>query len=219
MNNQLIRGNLFLFSKPEPESKQFEKGERFFLNQAGTTESLFIVLRVTKENQLILARAFPTQQKNTCKVIIGRKEYWVRFSNLLFAERKWLSDITIYQGRCSYGNISKIYSCYNNWKEQIKKQAREKAIRKIKHCTTCLYSSSSRYIWNLSFFIGLPPLFLLCLSPFKKPLPDKCYIFIFIRGYENMYAAKRFFDFLGEVGFAASYCIRNFYEFDFPLST
>ncbi len=31
MNNQLIRGNLFLFSKPEPESKQFEKGERFFL--------------------------------------------------------------------------------------------------------------------------------------------------------------------------------------------
>ena len=70
MNNQLIRGNLFLFSKPEPESKQFEKGERFFLNQAGTTESLFIVLRVTKENQLILARAFPTQQKNTCKVII-----------------------------------------------------------------------------------------------------------------------------------------------------
>lgn len=103
MNNQLIRGNLFLFSKPEPESKQFEKGERFFLNQAGTTESLFIVLRVTKENQLILARAFPTQQKNTCKVIIGRKEYWVRFSNLLFAERKWLSDITIYQGRCSYG--------------------------------------------------------------------------------------------------------------------
>lgn len=130
MNNQLIRGNLFLFSKPEPESKQFEKGERFFLNQAGTTESLFIVLRVTKENQLILARAFPTQQKNTCKVIIGRKEYWVRFSNLLFAERKWLSDITIYQGRCSYGNISKIYSCYNNWKEQIKKQAREKAIRK-----------------------------------------------------------------------------------------
>ena len=52
------------------------------------------------------------------------------FSNLLFAERKWLSDITIYQGRCSYGNISKIYSCYNNWKEQIKKQAREKAIRK-----------------------------------------------------------------------------------------
>ena len=47
MNNQLIRGNLFLFSKPEPESKQFEKGERFFLNQAGTTESLFIVLRVT----------------------------------------------------------------------------------------------------------------------------------------------------------------------------
>ena len=75
MNNQLIRGNLFLFSKPEPESKQFEKGERFFLNQAGTTESLFIVLRVTKENQLILARAFPTQQKNTCKVIIGRKEY------------------------------------------------------------------------------------------------------------------------------------------------
>lgn len=34
-----------------------------------------------------------------------------------------------------------------------------------------------------------------------------------------MYAAKRFFDFLGEVGFAASYCIRNFYEFDFPLST
>lgn len=83
-----------------------------------------------KENQLILARAFPTQQKNTCKVIIGRKEYWVRFSNLLFAERKWLSDITIYQGRCSYGNISKIYSCYNNWKEQIKKQAREKAIRK-----------------------------------------------------------------------------------------
>ena len=130
MNNQLIRGNLFLFSKPEPESKQFEKGERFFLNQAGTTESLFIVLRVTKENQLILARAFPTQQKNICKVIIGRKEYWVRFSNLLFAERKWLSDITIYQGRCSYGNISKIYSCYNNWKEQIKKQAREKAIRK-----------------------------------------------------------------------------------------
>ena len=130
MNNQLIRGNLFLFSKPEPESKQFEKGERFFLNQAGTTESLFIVLRVTKENQLILARAFPTQQKNTCKVIIGRKEYWVCFSNLLFAERKWLSDITIYQGRCSYGNISKIYSCYNNWKEQIKKQAREKAIRK-----------------------------------------------------------------------------------------
>ena len=130
MNNQLIRGNLFLFSKPEPESKQFEKGERFFLNQAGTTESLFIVLRVTKENQLILARAFPTQQKNTCKVIIGRKEYCVRFSNLLFAERKWLSDITIYQGRCSYGNISKIYSCYNNWKEQIKKQAREKAIRK-----------------------------------------------------------------------------------------
>lgn len=128
MNNQLIRGNLFLFSKPEPESKQFEKGERFFLNQAGTTESLFIVLRVTKENQLILARAFPTQQKNTCKVIIGRKEYWVRFSNLLFAERKWLSDITIYQGRCSYGNISKIYSCYNNWKEQIKKQAREKAL-------------------------------------------------------------------------------------------
>ena len=92
MNNQLIRGNLFLFSKPEPESKQFEKGERFFLNQAGTTESLFIVLRVTKENQLILARAFPTQQKNTCKVIIGRKEYWVRFSNLLFAERKWLSE-------------------------------------------------------------------------------------------------------------------------------
>ena len=56
MNNQLIRGNLFLFSKPEPESKQFEKGERFFLNQAGTTESLFIVLRVTKENQLILGR-------------------------------------------------------------------------------------------------------------------------------------------------------------------
>lgn len=110
MNNQLIRGNLFLFSKPEPESKQFEKGERFFLNQAGTTESLFIVLRVTKENQLILARAFPTQQKNTCKVIIGRKEYWVRFSNLLFAERKWLSDITIYQGRCSYG---KAYSATN----------------------------------------------------------------------------------------------------------
>lgn len=130
MNNQLIRGNLFLFSKPEPESKQFEKGEMFFLNQAGMTESLFIVLWVTKENQLILARAFPTQQKNTCKVIIGRKEYWVRFSNLLFAERKWLSDITICQGRCSYGNISKIYSCYNNWKEQIKKQAREKAIRK-----------------------------------------------------------------------------------------
>ena len=77
-------------------------------------------------------------------------------------------------------------------------------LREIKHCTTCLYSSSSRYIWNLSFFIGLPPLFLLCLSPFKKPLPDKRYIFIFIRGYENMYAAKRFFDFLGEVGFAAS---------------
>ena len=39
---------MFLFSKPEPESKQFEKGEMFFLNQAGTTESLFIVLRVTK---------------------------------------------------------------------------------------------------------------------------------------------------------------------------
>lgn len=102
MNNQLIRGNLFLFSKPEPESKQFEKGERFFLNQAGTTESLFIVLRVTKENQLILARAFPTQQKNTCKVIIGRKEYWVRFSNLLFAERKWLSDITIVKDKYDY---------------------------------------------------------------------------------------------------------------------
>ena len=34
-----------------------------------------------------------------------------------------------------------------------------------------------------------------------------------------LHAAKRFFDFLGEVGFAASYCIRNFYEFDFPLST
>lgn len=62
MNNQLIRGNLFLFSKPEPESKQFEKGERFFLNQAGTTESLFIVLRVTKENQLILARTFPNEK-------------------------------------------------------------------------------------------------------------------------------------------------------------
>ena len=130
MNNQLIRGNLFLLSKTESQSRHFEKGELSFRNQAVTTESLFIVLRVTKENQLILAKTFSTQQKNTCKVIIGRKEYWVRFSNLFFAERKWLSDITIYQGRCSYGNISKIYSCYNNLKEQIKKQAREKAIRK-----------------------------------------------------------------------------------------
>lgn len=82
MNNQLIRGNLFLFSKPEPKSKQFEKGELSFLNQAVMTDSLFVVLRATKENQLVLAKAFSTQQKNTCKVIIGRKEYWVRFSNL-----------------------------------------------------------------------------------------------------------------------------------------
>ena len=76
MNNQLIRGNLFLLSKPESQSKQFEKGELFFLNQAVTTESLFIVLRITKENQLILAKAFTTQQKNTCKVMI---------TNLLFS--------------------------------------------------------------------------------------------------------------------------------------
>ena len=75
MYNQLIRGNLFLLSKLESQSRHFEKGELSFLNQAVTTESLFIVLRVTKENQLILAKAFSTQQKNTCKVIVGRKEY------------------------------------------------------------------------------------------------------------------------------------------------
>lgn len=130
MNNQLVRGSLFLFCKPECCTKHFEKYERSFLNQIQTQDSLFIVLRITKENQLILAKAFPIKKKNTCKAIIGRKEYWVQFSKLFFAERVWLSDITVYQGRCSYGNISKIYSCYNNLKEQLKKQAREKAIRK-----------------------------------------------------------------------------------------
>ena len=34
--------------------------------------------------------------------------------------------------------------------------------------------------------VDASPLFFLYFSPFKKPLPDKRRIFIFIRGYENM---------------------------------
>ena len=120
--------------------------------------------------------------------------------------RRETSGLAIFYSDVLNGNL--FLSCFREFDKDFIYCVRVSALldESIFERNQTLYDLSVLIIIKIymELIIGLPPLFLLFLSPFKKPLPDKRYIFIFIRGYENMYAAKRFFDFLGEVGFAVS---------------
>lgn len=82
----------------------------------------FWVMKVTDEGSVILAPMYICREKDSEKVFLNKRSYWVRFSEFLLVPKSFVNEVPDYQLEDSYQTVTRIYKRHNAYLEKRKKQ-------------------------------------------------------------------------------------------------